>query len=90
MIVMRRVEIRVRGRVQGVGFRYFAQHKARAHTITGWVRNTDDGDVELEAQGEPGAVEKFCSEINQGPPLSYISDVTVHDIPVQSQESGSK
>ena len=43
-----------RGRVQGCGFRYKASHAARALGLTGYVRNCDDGSVEMEVQGEGG------------------------------------
>ncbi|MEP6705591.1 MAG: acylphosphatase, partial [Acidobacteriota bacterium] len=47
----------IRGRVQGVGYRYFAQRSAARHQIRGYVRNLDDGRVEAYAQGAERAVE---------------------------------
>lgn len=44
------------GRVQGVGFRYHATYKARELELTGWVRNEDDGSVEMEVQGDPDRI----------------------------------
>ena len=44
---------RVRGRVQGVGFRYFVEHSAKGLGVSGWVRNVDDGSVEVYALGAP-------------------------------------
>ncbi len=46
----------VKGRVQGVGFRWFVQREAAEIGLRGWVRNTDDGHVEIVAAGEPDAV----------------------------------
>ena len=46
-----RLHIVVKGTVQGVGFRYYAQMKAVQHKITGWVKNTDQGTVEMVAVG---------------------------------------
>ncbi len=53
------VQITVTGRVQGVGFRWWAQNTARALGLAGEVRNLPDGDVEISAQGEPDAVRRF-------------------------------
>lgn len=53
------------GRVQGVGFRATAKAIARNHTVTGWVRNEDNGTVLLEVQGEPAVVEAFVLELNR-------------------------
>ncbi|TMG57453.1 MAG: acylphosphatase, partial [Chloroflexi bacterium] len=49
----------VRGDVQGVGFRYYVQRKARQLGLPGWVRNNDDGSVELVAEGERDALEQL-------------------------------
>lgn len=66
----------VSGRVQGVGFRYFAAHRARAHGITGWVKNRYDGMVEIEAEGLRGDLELFLTEIKGGPSASHVTHVS--------------
>ena len=48
---IKRLSIIVTGRVQGVGYRYFAKENADMYSITGWVRNCANGNVEAEAQG---------------------------------------
>lgn len=58
---MPRKHITVSGRVQGVGFRYHAYHLAEALGLTGWVRNLDSGDVELEIQGHQETIDKFIA-----------------------------
>src|SRR5690348_8779139 len=58
----------VRGRVQGVGFRFFAEREARRAGVHGWVRNRADGAVETLAIGERGALENFRRRLEQGPP----------------------
>ena len=55
------------GSVQGVGFRYFTQEAAVREGVYGWVRNVPDGNVEIEAEGEAEAMERFEHRIRQGP-----------------------
>ncbi|MDI3299159.1 MAG: acylphosphatase [Bacillota bacterium] len=62
-----RVHLRIRGRVQGVGFRAGARAEAERLGVTGWVRNAEDGSVELEAQAEPEALERFLRWCQRGP-----------------------
>ena len=72
---MIRKHIYVTGRVQGVGFRFFAQQNAAAFHLSGYVQNLDNGMVELEIQGEPEDVEKFLLAVSRGTtwiqPVSY-------------------
>jgi acylphosphatase len=58
----------ISGRVQGVGFRYFAQAAASRDGIHGWVRNLPDGRVEAAAEGEADAMERFERSLRHGPP----------------------
>ena len=67
----------VRGRVQGVGFRYSAAHRAWELGLTGWVRNLPDGAVEVKAQGPKGKVETFLDYLGAGPPAARVSKVEV-------------
>jgi len=67
----------VTGRVQGVGFRFFAQDRAREHGLSGSVRNLPDGSVEVEAEGARPALDAFLGELHQGPPAARVSDVAV-------------
>lgn len=57
----------VRGKVQGVGFRWFVREQARALGLTGWVRNRDDGSVEVLAHGDEAALGQLRSLIGSGP-----------------------
>ena len=59
---------RVRGRVQGVGFRYFTRATAVQLGLIGFVRNRVDGDVELEAEGEPAHLDQLAGAVRKGPP----------------------
>lgn len=67
----------IRGRVQGVGFRYFVLRQARVADLDGWVRNRADGAVELEAEGDRVALERFLETLRQGPPAARIGAVEV-------------
>lgn len=65
----------VLGRVQGVGFRYCACREADRLGLTGWVRNTDEGDVEVHAEGPPEALETFAHWLHSGPPGARVESV---------------
>ena len=67
----------IRGRVQGVGFRYSLQLEARRLGVTGWVRNRHDGSVEAVAQGPAEAVEALIAWSRHGPPAARVTDVEV-------------
>ena len=66
---------RVRGRVQGVGFRYFVEHSAKALEIRGWVRNVDDGSVEVYALGTAGQHSDLAGLLWQGPRWAEVRGV---------------
>ncbi len=74
------VYILIGGRVQGVGFRYFVQHKASELNICGWGRNTTDGKVEIEAEGEPQNLAIFIEWLKIGPARAVIRTFSVSDI----------
>jgi acylphosphatase len=66
----------IRGRVQGVGFRFYAQDVAEELRLAGWVRNLPDGSVEAYAEGPRADLDAFIDRIRQGPPLSRVEAVT--------------
>jgi acylphosphatase len=66
----------VSGRVQGVGFRYFARRVAGRLGIAGWVRNLPDGSVEAVADGTPEELARFQAELRIGPTLAEVTRVT--------------
>ena len=68
---------RISGRVQGVGFRYFAQAVAGREGVHGWIRNHPDGVVEALAEGDAESVERFERAIRHGPPGARVDDVDV-------------
>ena len=65
----------VRGRVQGVGFRWFVRQRARELGVRGWVRNRSDGSVEVHADGEPDALERLRASLRTGPPGARVTAV---------------
>lgn len=65
------------GRVQGVGFRYFAVRLADDLGLTGWVRNTYGGEVEVVAEGERADLEAFLAHLRRGPRLAYVEHIEV-------------
>jgi len=65
----------VTGRVQGVGFRFFAINRARKYGITGWVKNLYDGRVEIEAEGKKQNLILFLNDIKLGPSSAHVSKV---------------
>jgi acylphosphatase len=69
----------VRGRVQGVGFRYFTQAAAVRAGVGGWVRNNADGTVEIAASGEAAAIGTLEADIRRGPPGARVDHVAVTD-----------
>ena len=72
---MHRLHLLIRGRVQGVGFRYFVVQRARSLALSGWVRNRADGTVEVRAEGERPALEALHQAVKQGPPAARIAEV---------------
>ncbi len=72
---MKRVQLIVHGRVQGVGFRYFTTMEAHRHHIAGFVRNRPDGTVEIEAEGPDAELTAFVTAIETGPRYGHVNHV---------------
>lgn len=73
----------ITGRVQGVGFRWFTHDAAQRDGIHGWVRNLADGRVEVMAEGEADAVDRFESAVRRGPSYARVEGFDVEDqVPV--------
>jgi acylphosphatase len=69
------VPLVIRGRVQGVGFRYFVTRRAAALELSGWVRNRPDGAVEVEAEGPRAALERLVEAAGRGPAGARVMEV---------------
>ncbi len=78
-----RIQLRVTGRVQGVGFRYFVQSRARSLGLRGWVRNEDDGSVVLLAEGEQELLRSLKQAVSHGPRGARVD--AVHSEPAIEQ-----
>ena len=76
---MRRVRVRVSGRVQGVFFRASCAERAAELGLSGWIRNIADGDVEAVFEGTDAAVEQIVRWCREGPPLARVDRVDVVD-----------
>jgi acylphosphatase len=70
----------VQGRVQGVGFRWFVQREAADLNLRGWVRNTEDGHVEVVATGETSDLEELRMSLRRGPRGSRVDRVDEHTL----------
>lgn len=87
MIVARRFTIF--GRVQGVGFRYFAEDHALVENLAGHVRNLPDGRVEAVAEGEEDSVLRFERAMRRGPRSAFVERVDVETIPPEQRHGFS-
>ncbi len=77
----------VSGRVQGVGFRWFAEREALKRNIRGYVRNLEDGRVEILAQAELTALDEFRERIRRGPSASRVDYVEATAVAVDADLS---
>jgi acylphosphatase len=78
----------INGRVQGVGFRWFAESVASREGLHGWVRNLPDGHVEAMAEGEAEAIERFERALRHGPPAARVDEVEVDDRVPTGRDTG--
>jgi DNA ligase D-like protein (predicted 3'-phosphoesterase) len=80
------VRVEVRGGVQGVGFRWSTVEKARELGVMGWVRNLDDGGVEVQAEGPEEVVDALVEWLGEGPPGAKVDEVEVAKTKVEGHE----
>jgi len=74
-------QLRISGRVQGVGFRYSMMEEAGRLSVTGWVRNRRDGTVEAVVDGATDAVDAILAWARRGPRGANVTEVEVSEIP---------
>jgi len=70
--VLRSITVRLKGRVQGVGFRYYAEVAARRRSLVGYAKNEDDGSLVVYAEGEEEKLAGFVEELLVGPRLARV------------------
>ncbi len=70
----------VKGRVQGVGFRWFVHREASELNLRGWVRNTEDGDVEVVVTGEDNDLDELRASLKRGPRGSRVDKFIEHKL----------
>ena len=67
--------LRIHGKVQGVGFRFFATRVARRLGLKGWIENLRDGTVEAQVEGEAAAIDDWIKEIKEGPRFAEVTKI---------------
>lgn len=77
------VHLIIKGRVQGVGYRWFVRQVAERLNITGFVRNLPNGDVEVAAAGEEEALDQFIFELRHGSTFAHVLDMDIETVPVE-------
>ena len=83
---MKRYHLIVKGRVQGVGFRWFCMNHAKSLGVTGTVENLDNGDVEIYMQGDKEALNEFFARIIKGDRYIDVRDYEIEEVPVEEEE----
>ena len=74
---MKRVHLIISGDVQGVGYRAWAVGQAKELSLTGWVKNREDGAVEVVVEGERSDLEEFIKRSQHGPEVAWVEKVDV-------------
>jgi acylphosphatase len=74
------LHFQIQGRVQGVGFRWFVHREASELALRGWVRNTEDGHVEVVAAGDPEDLDELRASLRQGPRGSRVDRMIEHTL----------
>lgn len=82
---LKRLRLIISGDVVGVGFRSWVQRCASQMRLTGWVKNREDRTVELVAEGERDALEKFLTACKKGPDVSWVEHVDITWLPATSK-----
>ena len=81
-------DIIIEGRVQGVGYRNYAQRRAELAGLVGYVMNLKDGRVRARAEGPRAVIEEYVRALEKGPPLSNVQSVSVRWLPATNRYIG--
>ncbi|MCL5975106.1 MAG: acylphosphatase [Gammaproteobacteria bacterium] len=82
---IKRYHLLIKGRVQGVGYRMSTQIAAQKIGLTGWVRNLNDGQVEIVAEGDLMQLKQFVDWAWQGPRFAQVTDITINEQPATDE-----
>ena len=85
---MKRFSMIVSGRVQGVFYRDFARREAEKLDITGYVKNLNDGNVEMVAESDEEALKKFVALCKKGPLMAFVKNVEIREVPATGEFDG--
>lgn len=85
----KRLHVRVTGRVQGVCYRASTRQQAQRLNVSGWVRNTHDGAVEMEVQGAPAAIAELVTWCHGGPVAARVDEVTTRELAPLAERAGA-
>ena len=80
-----RLDATIHGRVQGVGFRFFAERVADRLGVVGFVRNLPTGGVEVVAEGDEEVLQQLLAALSKGPPAAEVSEVKAHWLPATGE-----
>ncbi len=83
-----RVKVAVYGRVQGVGYRFFAERAAQERYLSGWVANASDGCVKIEAQGPEADLHTLLKDLEKGPELAVVEKMKIDWVDLLHKEEG--
>lgn len=83
---MERFYVIFKGRVQGVGFRFFAQMKAMDLNLTGWIKNCYDDSVEMEVQGPSLDIDEFLDALKEGNGFCHIDHIEITPLPIKDEK----
>jgi acylphosphatase len=76
------IALHIKGKVQGVGFRYYTKQIAKELNIAGFVKNQHDGSVYIEALGEDWEIDQFIESCKQGPAWARVDDIIISTLPL--------
>lgn len=89
--MIKQIRIRVSGLVQGVGFRFFTHRQAQKLGLVGYVKNLDNGEVEIVAQGDSEQISKLTEWLEQGGPVSArITNINIGQTSIQEDLTSFK
>ncbi|MGD9486860.1 MAG: acylphosphatase [Calditrichaceae bacterium] len=75
----------VKGRVQGIGYRWFAREQADELNLTGYVRNLPNGEVEVFVEGDQAKIIDYLGKLRKGPPMATVTELEINQYPYENR-----